>query len=137
MVKHKNLQPWLDYFEMLRTYEDKGLLEMKPEKHEAFITLPALLTLAECDRLTEQGASPAKLVQSVGAVVRRLRAFAAFCSQQGDGYLTYSFAVNVVTDTEPHDLLHTILVSIKRRWQNMWIQTDSFEVINYDTGQRI
>ena len=42
MSKRKFLQPWLDYFDMLHTYEQKGYLEVKPDKHEAFITRAAL-----------------------------------------------------------------------------------------------
>ena len=43
--KHKNLQPWLDYFDMLHTYEQKGYLQMEPQKHETYVTRAALLTL--------------------------------------------------------------------------------------------
>ena len=42
MKKHKDLQPWLEYFEMLRRYKEKGLLHMQPDKHEAYVTEPAL-----------------------------------------------------------------------------------------------
>lgn len=131
MAKHKNIQAWLDYFEMLHTYEEKGLLQLNAEKHEAYITLPALLVLAQCDKLTE-GVDTTKLTKSVCDVVRRLRTYAGFCCQQGGDYLTYSFAVHIVKDTEPHDPLHTILVSIKRRWQTVWLETDYFEIINYE-----
>lgn len=43
--KHRDLQPWLDYFQMLHTYEQKGFLEVKADKHEAYVTRAALLTL--------------------------------------------------------------------------------------------
>ena len=33
MAKHKDLQPWLDYFDMLHTYEENGFLLMKPMSH--------------------------------------------------------------------------------------------------------
>ena len=44
-MKNRDLQPWLDYFGLLRTYEEKGFLEVKPDRHEAYVTQAAMMTL--------------------------------------------------------------------------------------------
>ena len=122
--KHKDLQPWLDYFDMLHTYEQKGLLELQPEKHEAYITLPALYTL------TPGGDNPTTLpTQAIPDTVRRLRTYAAFCAQQGYDYLTHLFALHVVQDEPPHDLLLTLLLTRRRNWLRQW--REEVEVIDY------
>ncbi len=124
--KHKDLQPWIDYFSMLQTYKQKGYLEVMPEKHEAYITRPALLTL------TPGSDSPTTLTpEAIPDTVRRIRAYAAFCAQQGDGYLTWPFALHVVQDEPPHDLLHTILLSPTRSWRTLWCTREQVEVIDY------
>ena len=50
--KWKNLEPWLDYFDMLNTYVKAGYLEVFPSLAEAYITEPALMTLANVDDIT-------------------------------------------------------------------------------------
>ncbi len=129
--KHKDLQPWLDYFGMLQTYKQRGFLELLPEKHEAFITLPALLTM------TPGGDSPTTLPpEAIPDTVRHIRAYAAFCAQQGDGYLTWPFALHVVQDEPPHDLLRTILLSPTRSWRTLWRTREKVEVIDYGSEKR-
>lgn len=112
MSKTVNLQPWLDYFELLRTYQQKGFLEMHPDKGEAYITEAALYTLGP-DSVT------------------RLRAYAGFLSQEGAAYLERPFAVNVVRDDEPHDMKYTFLLTVRRRWWRLWRKGDDVEVIYY------
>lgn len=125
--KHKDLQPWLDYFEMLRTYEDKGYLEVKPSEHEAYITRPALLTL------TPGGDNPTTLSpETIPDTVRRIRAYAAFCAQHGDDYIMHPFFLHVVQDEPPHDLMHTILLTPTRSWRTLWRTREQVEVIDYD-----
>lgn len=122
--KHKDLQPWLDYFGMLQTYQQKGFLELRPEKHEAFITLPALLTL------TPGGDDPTALPQeAIPDTASRIRAYAAFCSQHGDGYLSHPFALHIVKDEPPHDMLNTILLTKKKGWLRR--EKEHIEVISY------
>ena len=130
MAKHKDLQPWLDYFEMLHSYESKGFLEVPADKHEAYVTHPALLTLAGCD-IKDGGYDTLKVLQSVKDTVLHLRTYAAFISQEGEEYLKQPFAVHVVKDTEPHDLLSTVVVTVRRRWNHLWMTGDEFDVINY------
>lgn len=121
-MKHKNLQPWIDYFQMLRTYEEKSYLEIQPEKHEAYVTRAALLTLAPGDVLTENIGDG-----SLADTIRRIRAYAAFKAMQGENYLSENFALHVVKEKPPHDLLSTIVLTPKRHW---W-QRDKIEVIDY------
>lgn len=152
-MKTTNLQPWLDYFEMLQQYERQGLLEVKPETHEAFITQPALHAMSEGDDPQQQLRDG-----SVENTVRRLRAYAACLSAHKQGLSTYNpdiyedpeapmpppipgkvlyaylkqvFAVHVVKPDAPHDLLYTILLDRRRRWWMPWKIADSFDVIRY------
>lgn len=122
--KHSDFQPLLDYFRMLRRYEQKGYIEAKPQEHEAYITAAALLTLVP----TEVAQHPD---QHMPAIVKRLRAWCAFRLLEGEGYLQQPFAVHVVGDEHPHDLLSTILVRPSRHWHNFWRRADDFSVINY------
>ena len=126
MEKHTDLQPWLDYFEMLRTYIDKGFLEVMPDKHEAYITLPAILTLAGTD--VQEHLQTAK---ALSEVTLNIRAYAAFRSQEGIAYLKKDFAIHVVESEQPHDLIYTLLLTQSRRWIKLCRKTDSIEVISY------
>lgn len=134
MARHKNLQPWMDYFRMLRTYENSGFLAMDADKHEAYVTLPALYTLAECE-VPEDG-QPSRYQRAVNALriqrlVRRLRIYAAWQSTSGKDYLSYSFAVHIVKDDGKYDPMHTILLTHKRHWWSLWLKTDRFDIIDY------
>lgn len=131
MAKHQDLQPWLAYFDMLKTYEQKGFLHINTEKREAYITQPALFTLANCsfsDHELGDAVQQAYNLRAIGAVVRRLRAYASFKASE---HLFPSFAVNVVKDTEPHDPINTILLTSRRKWYRFWQIHDHFEIINY------
>lgn len=131
-VTKTSLQPWLDYFEMLHTYEQTGFLQMEVEKHEAYVTQTSLHTLsgAKDTRPTTTDHSIRRM-QSYAAVIRRLRTYAAFLSTQGRGYLAWPFAVHLVKDDAPHDLLCTVLIEKRRRWWSLWFMVDGFEVITY------
>ena len=124
--KHQDLQPWLDYFAMLRTYELNGYLEMMPDKHDAFISQAALFTL------TPGGDNPAALPpEAIPDTVRRIRAYAAFCARQGDSYLSEPFALHIVQDEPPHDPLHTVLLTQESSWRTAWRTREKVNVINY------
>lgn len=125
MKKHTDLQPWLDYFDMLRIYEEKGFLEVMPEKHEAYVTQPALHAMSEGDNPQEQ------FQKAIPDTAIRIRAYAAWRSQDGRQYLKHPFALHVVEAEQPHDLIYTLLLTQNRRWQNLWRNTDSIEVISY------
>lgn len=132
--KRKNLQPWIDYFKMLQTYEEKGFLQTEPEKHEAYVTEPALYTLAGVSFSTRElgmGIDVPYVMKSVSNLVRRLRTYAAWRSQGGGNYLGYPFAVHVVKSDEPHDLLFTIVLTTRRRWWKLWMYHDHFDIITY------
>ena len=128
MSKRKSLQPWLEYFDMLHTYEQKGYLEVKPEKHEAYITRAALCTLSPTPALPEGegGAADTRGLDTA----RRLRIYAAYRSSSDADYDKYAFALHVVKEEPPHDVLCTLLLTRKRNW--LGIRRERVEVINYD-----
>lgn len=121
--KHKDLQPWLDYFDMLRANVEPGFLQMSVVKHEAFVAQPGIHAMSEGD-------DPAKQIEngSLLQTAHRIFTYAAWLSGEGNGYRHKPFAVHVVKDTEPHDMIYTILfTSVFRffRWK------EKVEVINY------
>ena len=123
--KHKNLQPWIDYFKVLQTYEQKGFLKVMPDKREAYITQPALHALSDGDDLQEQ------IKETIPETVLRIRGYAGWRSQEGEPYLKKNFALHVVEPEHPHDLIYTLLLTQSRRWLKLWRKTDSIEVISY------
>lgn len=124
MKKATDLQPWLEYFNVLRTYEQKGFLEIMPEKHEAYITQPALHAITPGELMNQT-------TKDIHETVLHIRAYAGWKSQEGPAYLKDNFAVHVVHDDYPHDLICTLLVSQSRRWQKLMRKTDCVEVISY------
>lgn len=126
MSKKVNLQPWLDYFEMLQRYEEAGYLEVMVEKHEAYVTQPAVHAMSD-------GTNPMTqmLDGSILKTLRRLRAYAAFRSCSGNGYLDRPFALNVVSEESPHGPLYTLVISRQRRWWRLWLKGDVVETITY------
>ena len=131
MAKHKNLQPWLDYFPLLQTYEEKGFLQMEPEKHEAYVTQPALLTLANVTVLPGTDMKAHTVLMPIVRTLRRLRTYAAFMSQHSD-YLSHNFAVHVVKPEGRPDPLYTVVMTRRRAWWKLWLKADVIDVISYD-----
>lgn len=125
-VKRNNLQPWLEYFNMLYAYEDKGLLDVFPEKHEAYITQAAVHAVSDGDDPVRQ------LAKAVPDTLKRIRAYAGWRSREGAGYLSRAFALHVVRDDAPHDLLYTLLLVRRRVWWKLWRLTDTVEAVTYD-----
>lgn len=128
MSKPTNLQPWLEYFQMLQAYTKKGLLQMQPDKHECYATLTALHAMTP-------GTDPAEQLRNgaIAKTARRLRVYGAFLSGlSAMGYYKHSFAVHVVGDDEPHDPLYTMLLSRRKHWWRFWQRKDKIEVINYE-----
>ena len=136
MSKTVNLQPWLDYFEMLHAYEQNGYLQMEAEKHEAYVTQSSLHTLSgEKDTPPATTDDNIRRMQSYAAVIRRLCTYAGWQSREGKGYMKRPFAVHLVKDEHPHDLLCTILLERRRRWWSLWFMVDSFDVIVYTSDK--
>ena len=156
MTKKKtNLQPWLDYFKMLQRYEQKGFLQMNPKDHEAYITRAALLTLANIDAVDIQPVTSSLSDEKLIDLISNLRAYAAYRSAPAVGqqhpadmndpaaplpaipeaeltaYLSAPFAVHIVKEDYPHDLLLTLLLQQKRSWRTAWRTVDTIEVIDY------
>lgn len=122
--KNKNLQPWLDYFDMLHNYEHLGLLELQVDKHEAYIAQSALHAMTPGDDAAEQLRNGA-----LAETLHRLHAYAAFCAQQGDGYLALPFALHVIRDEPPNEHLYILLLTHRRSWRNLWRTSEYVEVI--------
>ena len=154
MAKKKtNLQPWLDYFKMLQQYEQKGFLQMNPKEHEAYVTRAALLTLAGIGAEDVQSAAISSQPEALADTLSRIRAYAAYRSAPSVGqqhpadmndpaaplpaipeaeltaYLSQPFAVHVVKEDYPHDLLLTLLLQQKRAWYGR--RKDTIEAIDY------
>ena len=123
---HKDLQPWFDYFDILQTYEYKGYLELQLDKHEAYVTQPALHAISEGDDPQEQLRDG-----SITETVRRIQCYAAFHSTQGEAYMEQPFAIHVVQPEPLHDLLYTLLVTRHKSWRTLWRWRDSIETITY------
>ena len=126
-MKHQNLQPWLDYFQMLQTYQEKGYLEVHADKGDAYVTQPALHAMTE-------GSDPEEQLKS-GAIfetARRIRTYAAWRAAKGEEYLRQLFVVHVVEDKHPHDLIYTILLTQKRKWWCPWKMSECVEVVTYE-----
>lgn len=121
--KHKDLQPWLDYFDMLRANMESGFLQMSVAKHEAFVTQPGIHAMSEGD-------DPAKQIEdgSLLQTANRIFTYAAWLSGEGNGYRHKPYAVHVVKPDEPHDMIYTILFT---RVLRFWIWKEKVEVINY------
>lgn len=132
--KHKNLQPWLDYFTVLQEYEARGYLDVQKEKNEAYVTEPALHSLSGESDISKKDRSLAMLLlaRAVPRTARRIRAYAAWRSGKGDAYLAEPFALHVVGDEYPYNPKYTIIVTSRRRWWMPWTVTDHVEVVGYE-----
>ena len=153
--KYQDLTPWLDYFKMLQRYEQKGFLEVKPKEHEAYITRAALLTLTPSPTLSEVNVDATANGKALADTLSHLRAYAAWHSANVVGqqhpadmndpaaeipvipieeltaYFSQPFAVHVVKEEYPHDLLLTLLLQQKRSWRTAWRTVDTIETIDY------
>jgi hypothetical protein len=129
MGKTINLQPWLNYFELLKTFEKGAYLEMQEGKHEAYITLPAACLLALDRKITN--VQIGDILVGMPRVLRHIRAYAAWLSRRGKDYMAVPFALHIVEEKEPHDLLHTLVISSERKWWRLWMPHDSINVISY------
>ena len=121
--KRKDLQPWVDYFEMLRVYVESGFLQMSVAKHEAFVTQSSIHAMSEGD-------DPAKQIEdgSIINTAHHIFTYAAWLSGEGNGYRYKPFAVHVVKPDEPHDMMYTILFT---RVVRFWKWKEEVEIINY------
>ena len=153
-MKARDLQPYLDYFGMLESYVRSGYIEVLLSAHEAYITLPALHTLAGTDIYGTKHDTAGKILDTA----RHIRAYAEYLNSAEDAYKKYAkaielapdtpfttaanrkdkdkrhssaFALHVVADRHPHDLIFSVIIERKRRWWNMWKPTDEYEIINY------
>lgn len=153
MAKYKSLQPWLDYFDLLHTYEQKGYLEVKPDKHEAYITRAGLYTLSPAPSLP--GGEGDVADTHVLETFRRIRAYTDYLSAVSVGAkypaeisdegvaappipaselkecMDHPFALHIVKEEAPHDVLCTLLLTRKRVWWQLWRKAERVEVIIY------
>ena len=134
MKQYKDLSPWMAYIDMLNTYEEKGYLEVAAEKGEAYITQPALFSIAGVSFSTRElghGIEMRYVMEAIGHTALRIKAYVGWKSQQGCAFLDKPFALHVVKDENPHDMLYTLLVTRHRVWWKLWKKTDRIEVIYY------
>ena len=137
--KHQDLQPWLDYFEMLQQYEAKGFLQTNPKEHEAYITRAALLTLANIDAVDIQPVTSSLSDEKFIDLISILRAYAGWKAAAAapstishqPSYISAPFATHIVKEDYPHDLLLTLLLQRKRSWRTAWQTVDTIEAIDY------
>ena len=149
-TKHRDLQPWLDYIELLHNYEQRGLLELHADKHECYVTQSALHAMTPGDDPAEQLCNGA-----IADTLRHLRTYAAYRWAPAVGqqhpvdindpdaeipvipieeltaYFSQPFATHIVKEDYPHDLLLTLLLQQKRSWRTAWRTVDTIEVIDY------
>ena len=108
----KDLQPYLDYFDMLRTYAEQGLLEVLPAAHEAYITAPALFTLSNAEGImatimaadasgdrTQRQIADAVLFKSLTDAAHNIRTYADFLNANAEGFRQYQQASEAAKDT--------------------------------------
>ena len=131
--KKRDLQPWIDYFRLLRTYEEKEFLEVRPGKGDAYVTLSALAVLAFSDAAPEPG--PAMRFGELSRTVVWIRAYAGWKCGAGARFLDAPFALNVVEDEGPHGLLCTVLVTRRRAWWKLWRKADRIDVVRYGRNE--
>ena len=141
--KAKDLQPWLDYFAMLQEYERNGYLEVgrhdkatdEDVTNEAYVTRSALMTLAGITDVDVTslpvGEAERRLIRETPKVVRCVRTYAGWRSREGVAFLDRPFALHVVREDEPHDLLYTVVLTVRRRWWKPWTKSDRLEVVSY------
>lgn len=130
MKKSQDLQPLFEYFGMLRKYEEKGYLQAEPEKHEAYITRAAYLTLLgeDSEKTLCESTIP---VNEVADISRRLLTYVAYQHQLND-YIEKPFALHVLKEDAPFDPLYTVLFSRRRVWWKLWLgKADHIEIISY------
>lgn len=129
MKKNHDLAPFIDYFDALKTYERWGFLEVIPDKHEAYMTRAAFLTL--CDS-REPGLSGRRKEKPAKRALRNIRLYAGWLSADGTKYLKKPFALHIVNDNQAHDVLFTLLVSRRKLFRKL----DVVRVIEYDGARR-
>lgn len=104
--KHKNLQPWLSYFDLLAECVESGYLQLDVMKHECYITQPAIHAISKGDD---------PMVQiydgSIGVTANRLRTYAGWLSCEGKDYVRKPFAVHIVEPDGKNEPICTILLS--------------------------
>lgn len=137
MGKVRNLQPWLDYFEMLHTYEYKGYIELSKEGGEAFVTEAALMTLSNADRpeFDNPKLEAVRRVRAYKDVARRIHAYTVWKLRRDYDYIKEPFALHVVMDKEPHDMMATFLITRRRRWWWPFIKMEHFDITTYGRGK--
>lgn len=145
-TQNKNdLQPWLDYFDGLQRLVRNGYLEMHPKEHEAYITRAAFLTITT----DEDGIVKRKKSKSLTEATNMVRNFnlmkdtvsyicvyAGYLSQEGSNYMDKPFALHIVEEEVPHNMLNTLLIRIRRRWCKPWRKQEKMEIINYTNNKQ-
>lgn len=120
-----NIQTMIDYFDVLRAYECRGLLVTHPEDHIAYVTRVALCSLTGSDAKDDWAK------EIVNRTAHYIRAWAAFKSGEGRKYEYADFALHVMSDDEQPSVLFTVVLSQPRCWWWPWRRRERLEVITY------
>lgn len=120
MAKYKNTQALLEYFSMLRSYEENGYLEIQGDKYEAFITRAALYSLVP--ESTREDVDVMTVARSAAAVTRYIAAYR--CYRRREVLSREPFALHVVDDDAPHELSFTVVQSRRCVWWKLWLGED-------------
>lgn len=126
-MKEKDLQPWYDFFDLLRNYVKKGLMEIKDDCQEAYITEAALYALSPENAQDESSMAKAAL-----QTAWYISIYAGWLSMEGRSRAGKTFALHVVGNEAPHDIVCSILVTERRRWWNLWQRKQEYEIITYN-----
>lgn len=98
----RDLQPWIDYQDMLNQYVRCGYLEMSPSKNEAYITEAAFFTLfgVFADRdYTNNIAAAVRAWRKARLVVHVIRMYALILDTHSDAYNAYIEASRKLRDS--------------------------------------
>ena len=108
--KRINPEPWIEWFGMLQTYVEAGLLEVQSPLSEAYITEPALYTLSNLsDELLSiagrmrggEKVSPlncAIIMEGIKKTVERIGVYSMFLNRAEEGYKKYLQSLEAAHD---------------------------------------
>lgn len=140
-----DVQPWLEYFDMLQRHIESGYLDVNLKSHAAYITHTALHAISGTENMVqlmeeyrkrkakrELGNLAASMWFELRTTAKRIHTYYEYLATTLSVRVSKApFPVYVVADDYPHDLLYTILVTRRRLWWCPWRKKDVCEIITY------
>lgn len=108
----KDLTPYLKYFTLLRSYVRQGYLEVFPATGEAYITLPALYTLAGTDVVDGK----IERIRKIGATVHHLRTYTQYLNAHQEGFKQYEHEQEQAKDTPANSTNVEQAYNASKKW---------------------